>query len=181
MSSGILIMSINKLLLMFFKGYRVILLIFKHSCKTLCKITWHNIPEDLNLQHCCCENLESHISFIINIESWSQHWICDTPCLSCTSMLSWQKWPWVASSKWLCDSSVHYCKLTWKIVEIIMSLRWLPSCGVHHNHAIAFKAFILKWKSYLTQMAVVILGMVIYITQWNFSFSWGDSKKIWGL
>jgi len=73
---------------------------------------------------------------------------CDTLCLSCTLMLSWKKWPWVASSKWLCDSSVNYLRLPWKIVAI-MSLRWLPSSGVHHHHAIAFKALILKGKSYL--------------------------------
>jgi hypothetical protein len=101
---------------------------------------------------------------------------CDTLYLSCTLMLSWQKWPWVASSKWLCDSSVHYLRLTWKIVAV-MSLRWLPSSGVPHHHAVAFKALILKRKSYLTQMAVVVLGVINDKTQWNFDFSWGDSKK----
>jgi len=101
---------------------------------------------------------------------------CDTLCLLCTVMLSWHKWPWVASSKWMCDSSVHYLRLTCEIIAIV-SLRWLPSSGAHHHPAIAFKTLILKGKSYLTQMAVVVLGVINDKIQWNFDFSWGDSKK----
>ena len=58
-----------------------------------------------------------------------------------------------------------------------MSLRWLLSSGVQRLHAIPFKALILKGKSYLTQMAVVVLGVINDKTQWKFDFSWGDSKK----
>lgn len=66
-------MSIGKSLLCF-EGSQCHLVHGQAPLKS-CNRTWHNIPEDLNLQQCCCKNLESHVTFIINIESWSQHCI----------------------------------------------------------------------------------------------------------
>jgi hypothetical protein len=93
---------------------------------------------------------------------------CDTLCLLCTLMLSWHKWPWVASSKWMCDSSVHYLRLTCKIIAIV-SLRWIPSSGVHHHLAIVFKALILKGKKLLNSNGCCSIG----------SDKWQNTMKLW--